>query len=339
MTVPPGIDLTHCIPAALRSSVLAGVHEAEHRRVTVAFINFAEVDELLERLGPAETGRRLDLLVRRVQQAADRWSITFLGSDIARDGGKLILAAEHRPARETTSAGCSLRCERSSKGSPPVPLRIGVNRGSVFVGDIGPHYRRTFTVMGDAVNLAARLMAKAEPGQILATEGVLEASRTDFDTDGPRALPGEGQGRTGRGIVGRRRPRRSSGRRLLRAPDRPRRRSSRSCSKRPRDAVEGEGSIVELVGEPGMGKSRLVAELRHRTPQMQQLALSCEPYESSTAYFAWYDLMFSLLGFENGMSDDERRNRLKDVVERERARAAPVDAAARRDRRPADGRH
>ena len=47
----------------------------------------------------------------------------------------------------------------------PLPIRIGVNRGSVFVGEVGPPYRRTFTVMGDAVNLAARLMAKAEPGR------------------------------------------------------------------------------------------------------------------------------------------------------------------------------
>ena len=49
----------------------------------------------------------------------------------------------------------------------PLPIRIGVNRGSVFAGEVGPSYRRTFTVMGDAVNLAARLMAKAEPNQII----------------------------------------------------------------------------------------------------------------------------------------------------------------------------
>src|SRR4030095_8148147 len=63
-----------------------------------------------------------------------------------------------------------------------LPIRIGVHRGSVFAGDIGPAYRRTYTVMGGAVHLAARVMAKAERGQIYATGDVLERSNTLFDT-------------------------------------------------------------------------------------------------------------------------------------------------------------
>ncbi len=64
-----------------------------------------------------------------------------------------------------------------------LPLRIGVNRGPVFAGEIGPHYRRTYTVMGDTVNLAARLMAAAAPAQILTTDGVLEPARSPFATE------------------------------------------------------------------------------------------------------------------------------------------------------------
>ena len=61
-------------------------------------------------------------------------------------------------------------------------LRAGVNRGLSFAGDIGASARRAYAVMGDTVNLAARLAARAEPGEILATGEVLERSRTQFET-------------------------------------------------------------------------------------------------------------------------------------------------------------
>ena len=63
-----------------------------------------------------------------------------------------------------------------------IPVRVGVHRGAVFAGDIGPWYRRTYTVMGDAVNLAARLMAQAGPGEIYATADVLDRSASRFRT-------------------------------------------------------------------------------------------------------------------------------------------------------------
>ena len=69
----------------------------------------------------------------------------------------------------------------------PLPIRIGVNQGSVFVGEVGPHYRRTFTVMGDAVNLAARLMAKAAPGEILTTPGPPGPVADRLRVDGARS--------------------------------------------------------------------------------------------------------------------------------------------------------
>ena len=145
-------------------------------------------------------------LVTDVQRAADEHEVTFLGTDIDHDGGKIILVAG-RAARDGRRRGADARrrCAASPTGPRRLPLRIGVHRGPIFAGDVGPRYRRTYTVMGDTVNLAARLMARAEPGQILATaRGARPVARVVRDHRA-RALPREGQAASGRGVRGRRR--------------------------------------------------------------------------------------------------------------------------------------
>jgi adenylate cyclase len=63
-----------------------------------------------------------------------------------------------------------------------IPIRIGIECGRAFAGDFGPAYRRTYAALGDATNTSARVMSRAEAGQVLATDAVLRRSRTTFST-------------------------------------------------------------------------------------------------------------------------------------------------------------
>ena len=77
----------------------------------------------------------------------------------------------------------------------PLPIHIGANRGARVRRRHRPSYRRTYTVMGDAVNLAARLMAQAEPAAaaIYATADVLNRSNTLFATTEARPFTVKGK--------------------------------------------------------------------------------------------------------------------------------------------------
>ena len=118
-----------------------------------------------------------------MQRAADEHQVCFLESDVDVDGGKLMMVAGAPRMVGDDEERMLLAMRRVVEGERRLPVRIGVNRGTVFSGDVGPPSRRSYSVMGDAVNLAARVMAKAPPGTIYATAGVLDRSATRFATE------------------------------------------------------------------------------------------------------------------------------------------------------------
>jgi class 3 adenylate cyclase len=149
---------------------------------------------MIEERGPAAVADDLQVLLADTQAACDEYGVCFLSTDADDDGGKLILTAGAPTITGNDEERMLLALRKIADVERGIPIRIGVNRGAVFAGDIGPWYRRTYTVMGDAVNLAARLMAKATPGQIFATAEVLDASGNQVRDQRARAVHGQGQG-------------------------------------------------------------------------------------------------------------------------------------------------
>ena len=201
----------------------AGAGTPEHRMVTVAFLRFGGLDALLAEQGRGCGRRALSTTWSHAPPRPPReHGVCLLGSDVDADGGKLLLAAGARSRRARTTSGCCSRCGRCSRAAARCPLKIGMHRGAVFAGDIGPRYRRTYTVMGDAVNLAARLMAAAPEGELYATRAGRRRLRHALRGHAHGALPRQGQGPSCGGAVGRSRARREepgvpAGRPALRA--------------------------------------------------------------------------------------------------------------------------
>ena len=301
--VPSGLDILQGVPSGLRDVLTARHQEPEHRRVTVAFIHFDGTDELIRDRGPEVAADWLDELVRNVQVAAERNGVTFLATDVDHDGGKIILTAG-APSTTGDDEHRMLLCVREvMDAGNRMPIRIGVNRGAVFVGEIGPHYRRTFTVMGDAVNLAARLMAKARPGQIVVSPDVLGRSRTSFATEELEPFMVKGKARPVRAlllgdVVGEQV--------LDTGPEIPfvgRGTELAELRRYAEEAAAGAGRLVEVVGEPGSGKTRLVEELRAADAERPRLSVTCQHYHASTAYHVVRRLLRELLGLPAEGSD------------------------------------
>ena len=195
-----GIDIPACIPIAARAHVLLDRSEPEHRTITAAFIDLMDTDTLLLELGLDGFAEALDQRLRSIQESALAYDVPFYESDVGKGSIKVLLTAG-APSSTGHDEERMLRALREIVEAPGVvPLRIGANTGKVFTGDFGPRYRRSYRVFGDAINTAARVMSRAQPGQILATEVVLERSRTTVRIDADRAVRRQGEVRTAAGL-------------------------------------------------------------------------------------------------------------------------------------------
>ena len=139
--------------------------------------------------------------------------------------------------------------------------------------------------MGDTVNLAARLMAKARPGQVLATREVLDGSRTLFETDSAGAVLRQREEASGPGLRGRRPDRQSGRRQTLPHRSSGGTRNWRSSARPGSRRRHRTGRLVELVAEPGMGKTRLLQEFLLRWGDSRIVRAECRLYQATTPYF------------------------------------------------------
>lgn len=248
--------------------------EGERKQVTVLFCDMARSTELARQRGAEAMHETLNAFfelalaeVHRVEGTINQ----FLGDGFMALFGAPLAHEDHarRALHCALAIRQQLRTAAATAGSPlaGVEVRIGLNTGPVVVGRIGDNLRMDYTAIGDTTNLAARLQAQAPDGGIFVSEALRHAGATHFEfaARGPMALKGIGEAVP---VF-----------ELQRALSRDEAAASVQAIGSPlvgRDAemavlrealgglARGRGALLVIEGEPGTGKSRLVAEARRR---------------------------------------------------------------------------
>lgn len=163
----------------------------ERRWATVLFADLKGFTSLSERMDPEDVRALIDRCMRNMGQIVERF-----GGSVERVIGDALMAlfgarlAHEDDAERAVRAGLEIQryCHENPEDFGGLSLRVGVNTGEMMFAPVGPDSRREFTVLGDAVNVAARLQTAASPGGVLVGEETYLASRRAIRYDAVEAL-------------------------------------------------------------------------------------------------------------------------------------------------------
>jgi class 3 adenylate cyclase/tetratricopeptide (TPR) repeat protein len=293
---PTGLTAALAVPSGLRQHLQDGQVWGEHRQATVAFLQFSGVDRVLAEAGVDGLATALDELVTVVQRATEKHDVCFLATDVDAAGGKVLLSAG-APRSAGHDEDRMLHALKSVvDAGTRLDVRVGAHRGHAFAVGVGGSSRRSFSVMGDVVNLAARVMGKAPPGQVLVTDDLTANLRGGFALE--PVPPFHVKGKTAAvsaslvlGTSGQRRDTASADLPLVGRAD-----ELRALHDAWGDARAGQGSVLVVTGDPGLGKTRLVSHALTAAGRARRLVVDGTPYGATSPYFALRLPLRRLLG-------------------------------------------
>lgn len=291
----------------------AGAFAAEFRSVTSVFVHFAGLD--YER--DLEVDRKLQRYVVLAQEFLAPYE-GYVSLVACGDKGSLMHLLFGAPIAHEDDTDRAVRFSlefQEAVGAVPFiqEQRIGISRGRVYAGVLGSAQRCTYTVLGDEVNVSARLMEAAATDQVLVSQRVQRAVGPDmaFHSLGAVAVKGreelvpvfEPTVAQDRGplveerLVGREREEEA----LIDLLER---------------VQAGRGHVLLLMGEAGVGKSALVRFLQRRADERGWRAHvgACRSYGQHTSYLPWRAILEQVCGLEAEVGPAERMARLEQSV-------------------------
>jgi len=320
----PALSDSDLTPQLLRSYLLPPVYDrvvsgygeflAELRPVVALFLRFGGLD--YDRDDAA--GVKLDAFTGWVQRVVGRYGGYVLLLTTGDKGSHLYaifgaLDAHEDDCERAVAAAIDLR-QPSTELDFITGMQIGISQGRARVGAYGAKTRRTYSALGEAVNLAARLMEVAPVGEIRCSEPVYKSARSRFAFD---TLPAV----TLKGI--------SQPQALYRPTARVRKRAIRdegdligrraelkTLERSLQQVQAGSSRLLLLEGEAGIGKSRLVNELCRlaREGGIAWLLGAGDSVEQHTPYRTWREIILSFFNLDAGMDPTEQQSRVHEQV-------------------------
>lgn len=320
------LRLAATTPAPLAEKIRTVRLAGERKQVTVVFADVVGSTALAEHLDAEEWTGIMNRAFECISPAIYRYEgtiarllgdavLAFFGAPIAHEDDPIRAV---NAALEVQAAARAYAAEVQQRYGIDFAMRVGINTGTVVVGDVGSDLKYEYTAMGDAVNLAARLQSAASPMSVLISSnthryvapmfevidlGLIEVKGKSelirvYEVVGAREHAG-----SLRGIVG------------LHSPMVGREHELNALLDATTEACHGLGQVVVVSGDAGLGKSRLIADWKRRTVTEFDNVIwvdgQCLSFRQGLAYHLITDILRNWLGVSNTAPEPDVRTALQ----------------------------
>jgi len=315
--------LTAYLPGTIAERMRAGHARFvdEHRRISVLFVGFEGFD-----YDQPVAAQALQDYFQGVIGTITRLGGHLRQIEVGDKGSKYIVLFGAPVAHEDDEER-ALLCALELRGLDGRKCRTGVACGLTYCGEVGPASRREYAAVGDTVNLAARLMQAAEPGQILAVGLSERGLRTcDFERQPPIIVKGKSEP-VPTVLVREAAAAPAPGAIAERRYDLPLvgRRSELGVAEELLKEAARHGRVLVVTGEAGIGKSRFSADVAALAGRLgfAGFAGACEAHATTSSYFVWHGMWRRFFGLDPSWELERQLERLESELARVDARLAP----------------
>ncbi len=288
--------------------------EGERKLVTVMFADVANYTSVSEKLDPEEVHQMMDGAFKILMDEIHKYEGTinqFTGDGVMALFGAPVSHEDH--AQRACYAALSIQKALEAYGDKiekdtgvAFKMRVGLNSGPVIVGSIGDDLRMDYTAVGDTTNLGSRMESLARPGTVLLSKHTRRLVKDYFDLRplGQMEVKGKKEPQEAFELIKASKVVTRIGASVAKGLTRfVGRKNSMATLLDAFDKVKsGSGQVVGLLGEAGVGKSRLLLEMRNMLPQGEYHYLEgrCLQYGGSMAYLPVLDILRSYFDIKEG---------------------------------------
>lgn len=291
--------------------------DGEHRKIAIVFLHWAGIPY---DTNPKRASEILDSFYKVMKQLTEKYDGWINTLDSYKDSER-VLAVFGFPHAYEDDEKRAVMFTYEILNNPKLKLlklRAGINFGSVFAAPVGSELRREYTILGDAVNLSARLAAKAEDRTIVVSEPIFNKTYGIFEYEflGEKEYKGKKKKITIYKLTKKKKMEKKALGRWLSESEKivGRDKEIVRLQELVKLCANGKGQVIGIMGEPGIGKSRLVQEfIKISKENGYQICVgNCLSYGSAFSYHPWTQILTDFFSILPGDSLKVRASKIKE---------------------------